>query len=117
MNCFKCECFFFCRPTTDNFTQVIVDGNNRIGCMCLKYESASRFFTSWLCDFGRRAIEYFPVYDQLATGQTPGQGCKTGTHSKYTSLCSDKEPIDLNAIDWSRFNVASYSAHLSAHAK
>lgn len=78
----------YCRGETAHFTQVAVDGNNKVGCLFLKFESQPRYFTNWACDFGRGTFVYFPVYDQLQPGQTPGQGCTKGTDSKYTSLCN-----------------------------
>lgn len=103
--------FTIFREETAHFTQVVVDGNNKVGCMCLKYEDSPRYFTNWACDFGRGTFVYFPVYDQITAGQTPGQGCTTGTDTTYTALCSDAEPKDLNAMDWSKFDWDSYHAH------
>lgn len=74
----------------------------------MKYQQGDYFFTNWGCDFGRGTFAFYPIYHQLKNDQKPGDGCKTGTDSTYTSLCSSKEEIDVNSRNYSEFDWDKY---------
>lgn len=84
---------FFSGKAIGHFTQLAWSNSTAIGCGATRYTKNG--FNNFLiaCNYAVGNFLGWPVY---LTSNKSGSGCKTGTDSKFTSLCTDKENLNPN---------------------
>ncbi|XP_068147822.1 venom allergen-1-like [Drosophila tropicalis] len=79
-----------------HYVPFIEDKGNRVGCAIRKRFTPGKDTVTLLCHISRANVKDMVPYE---IGETPGDKCNTGRSRLYTSLCSDAEIVDANAVE------------------
>ncbi|XP_023172006.1 venom allergen 5-like [Drosophila hydei] len=86
-------------PTIGHFTVMVSDRNTHVGCAASTYSANGQGFKAFLmaCNYATTNIAKIKIYNSCSV---PASKCTTGVNPQYKFLCSTKEAINANNLNY-----------------
>lgn len=75
-----------------HFLEMSSQKANQIGCAIIQFTNNVGKYSYMVCNYSFTIVTGHKVYE---TG-SPASGCETGSHEKYSALCSENESVAIN---------------------